>query len=150
MTFTDRSIDALKAYLRTAAVIDDAALATQPKEPAPATTLQTPGRGAQASQQPEGPKELKGAFQDVPALVDAFLEQEAAVSKGTTEPVVVEQQESNKNVDESPAAPAQNLDDAAAAFLLARFPEILCRYSFALHLLSSPFRTFSVILSVIA
>ena len=76
MTFTDRSIDALKAYLRTAAVIDDAALATQPKEPAPATTLQTPGRGAQASQQPEGPKEFKGAFLDVPALVDAFLEQD--------------------------------------------------------------------------
>lgn len=76
MTFKDLSIKALKAYLRTAAVIDDAALATQPKEPAPATTLQTPGRGAQASQQPEGPKEFKGAFLDVPALVDAFLEQD--------------------------------------------------------------------------
>lgn len=76
MIFTARSIDALKAYLRTAAVIDDAALATQPKEPAPATTLQTPGRGAQASQQPEGPKEFKGPFLNVPALVDAFLEQD--------------------------------------------------------------------------
>ncbi len=76
MTFKDRSIKALKAYLRTAAVIDDAALATQPKEPAPATTLQTPGRGAQASQQPEGPTEFKGAFLNVPALVDAFLEQD--------------------------------------------------------------------------
>lgn len=76
MTFKDRSIGALQAYLRTAAVIDDAALATQPKESAPATTLQTPGRGAQASQQPEGPTEFKGAFLDVPALVDAFLEQD--------------------------------------------------------------------------
>ena len=76
MTFKDLSIKALKAYLRTAAVIDDAALATQPKESTPATTLQTPGRGAQASQQPEGPKEFKGAFLDVPALVDAFLEQD--------------------------------------------------------------------------
>lgn len=76
MTFKDRSIGALQAYLRTAAVIDDAALATQPKESVPATTLQTPGRGAQASQQPEGPTEFKGAFLDVPALVDAFLEQD--------------------------------------------------------------------------
>lgn len=76
MTFKDRSIGALQAYLRTAAVIDDAALATQPKESAPATTLQTPGRGAQASQQPEGPTEFKGAFLNVPALVDAFLEQD--------------------------------------------------------------------------
>ena len=55
--------------------------------------------------------------------LDAFLEQEAAVSKGTTEPVVVEQQESNKNVDEAPAAPAQNLDDAAAAFLSTLAPQ---------------------------
>ncbi|WP_300708738.1 response regulator receiver domain [uncultured Desulfovibrio sp.] len=76
MTFKNLSIMALKAYLRTAAVIDDAALATQPKEPAPATNLQTPGRGAQASQQPEGPKEFKGAFLDISALVDAFLEQD--------------------------------------------------------------------------
>ena len=75
MTFTARSIDALKAYLRTAAVIDDAALATQPKESAPATILQTPGRGVQASQQPEGPGEFKGAHLAVPTLVDAFLEQ---------------------------------------------------------------------------
>jgi|GEM_PF-6034808 len=73
MTFTARSIEALKAYLRTAAVIDDAA--DQTKEPAPATTLQAPGPGDQASQQEENPAEFKGAPLDVPALVDAFLEQ---------------------------------------------------------------------------
>ena len=75
MTFPARSIDALKAYLRTAAVIDDAALTTQPKESVSATTLQTPGRGVQASQQPEEPGEFKGARLAVPPLVDAFLEQ---------------------------------------------------------------------------
>ena len=86
MTFTDRSIDALKAYLRTAAVIDDAAPVPQTTEsdPVPQTTesdpattaLQAPGRVGQASQQAEEPAEFKSAPLNVPALVDAFLEQD--------------------------------------------------------------------------
>lgn len=72
MTFTARSIDALKAYLRTAAVIDDAALTVQPREAPP---LSTPGRGRQPLQQSDAPRAFNGATLDVPALVDAFLEQ---------------------------------------------------------------------------
>lgn len=72
MTFTARSIDALKAYLRTAAVIDDAALTIQPRETAP---LSTPGRRRPPLQQSDAPGAFNGAPLDVPVLVDAFLEQ---------------------------------------------------------------------------
>lgn len=72
MTFRDRSIGALQAYLRTAAVIDDAALKLQSREAAP---LSTPGRGRPPLQQSDAPRAFNGAPLDVPALVDAFLEQ---------------------------------------------------------------------------
>ena len=72
MTFKDRSIGALQAYLRTAAVIDDAALKLQSREAAP---LSTPGRGCPPLQQSDAPRAFNGATLDVPALVDAFLEQ---------------------------------------------------------------------------
>lgn len=72
MTFKNRSIGALQAYLRTAAVIDDAALKLQSREAAP---LSTPGRGRPPLQQSDAPRAFNGATLDVPALVDAFLEQ---------------------------------------------------------------------------
>ena len=55
--------------------------------------------------------------------LDAFLEQEATASKETAEPVEEKQGESNKNVEDTPAAPSQNLDDAAAAFLSSLAPQ---------------------------
>ena len=72
MTFKNRSKGALQAYLRTAAVIDDAALKLQSREAAP---LSTPGRGRPPLQQSDAPRAFNGATLDVPALVDAFLEQ---------------------------------------------------------------------------
>ena len=72
MTFTARSIDALKAYLRTAAVIDDKV--TQTRESAPATP-NTPGRIVQRSAESEAPRESSGAPLDSEALTAAFLNQ---------------------------------------------------------------------------
>lgn len=73
MTFIARSIEALKAYLRTAVVIDDAALAA--RESSPTATLQTPSRGTQVLQQSAPLREAQGAPLNASALVDAFLEQ---------------------------------------------------------------------------
>ena len=72
MTFTARSIDALKAYLRTAAVIDDKV--TQTRESAPATP-NTPGRIVQRSTESEAPRESSGAPLDGRTLTAAFLDQ---------------------------------------------------------------------------
>lgn len=74
MTFTERSRDALKAYWRTAVVIDDQAL-TPLEESATVTTLNTPVRGGKTSQEIEKTTEFSGAPLDAKALVDAFLKQ---------------------------------------------------------------------------
>ena len=72
MSFIEQSISALKAYWRTAAIIDDAPAINNT---ALVSQLQAPRRGTQASQ-PEQASDFQGAPLDVSGLVSAFLEQD--------------------------------------------------------------------------